>query len=175
MVTEKQNGNPLITMETSMGKIRLELFPEKAPLTVASFLQYVDSQFYQNTIFHRVIPGFMIQGGGFTEGMEQKETLPPVKNEADNGLSNNRGTLAMARTQVIDSATSQFFINLVDNDFLNHQDESVQGYGYCVFGHVIEGMEVVDQIANVPTGNVSYFQNVPEMNITILKVYRENI
>ncbi|MBO4287551.1 MAG: peptidyl-prolyl cis-trans isomerase [Kiritimatiellae bacterium] len=161
-----------IVIETSKGKIVAELDEEKAPATVANFLSYVDDKFYDGTIFHRVIDGFMIQGGGFTPEMQQKATKPPVKNEADNGLANARGTLAMARTMVVDSATCQFFINLVDNGFLNFRSKTPQGYGYCVFGRVTEGMEVVDAIAKVATGFKGMHRDVPVEPVTILSVRR---
>ena len=141
--------NPVVLLETTSGDILVELYPDKAPETVANFLKYVDDGFYNNTIFHRVIPGFMIQGGGLTARMQQKDTSAPIKNEADNGLKNDRGTIAMARTMDPHSATAQFFINLVDNDFLNFQAPSGNGWGYCVFGRVTEGMDVVDKIAKV--------------------------
>jgi peptidyl-prolyl cis-trans isomerase A (cyclophilin A) len=171
---EKFASNPQVILETSLGSITLELDPQQAPITVANFLGYVDSGFYDGTIFHRVIPGFMIQGGGFDEAMDEKKTGPSIKNEAGNGLSNRRGTIAMARTSVVDSATSQFFINSVDNFFLDHRNESTDGYGYCVFGHVIEGLEVVDRIAKVPTGNLGYFQDVPQEPVIILSARRKN-
>lgn len=171
---EKFASNPQVILETSLGSITLELDHEQAPITVANFLRYVDSGFYDGTIFHRVIPGFMIQGGGFDEAMDEKKTGAPIKNEAGNGLSNRRGTIAMARTSVVDSATSQFFINSVDNFFLDHRNESADGYGYCVFGHVIEGLEVVDRIEKVPTGNLGYFQDVPQEPVIILSARRKN-
>ncbi len=164
---------PKIVMETTLGTIRLELYPEQAPETVANFLRYVESGFYNGTIFHRVIPDFMIQGGGFTPGMQRKQTFPPINNEAANGLLNERGTIAMARTSEINSATSQFFINLVDNPHLNHRNKSAAGYGYCVFGRVTEGMDVVDRIAMVPTGQVGPFADVPREEIVILAVVKE--
>lgn len=157
-------------IETSMGTITLELDEAKAPLTVANFVQYVKDGFYDGTIFHRVIDGFMIQGGGFTKDMNQKDTREAIRNEAMNGLKNDRGTIAMARTMVVDSATSQFFINLVDNDFLNFQNPTPQGFGYAVFGKVTDGMDVVDAIGKVRTGNVGYFQNVPSETVTIRKI-----
>ena len=153
-----------------MGSVTLELDEAKAPLTVANFVQYAKEGFYDGTIFHRVIDGFMIQGGGFTKDMNQKDTREAIRNEAMNGLKNDRGTIAMARTMVVDSATSQFFINLVDNDFLNFQNPTPQGFGYAVFGKVTDGMDVVDAIAKVRTGNVGYFQNVPEETVTIRKI-----
>jgi cyclophilin family peptidyl-prolyl cis-trans isomerase len=144
--------NPIVVMDTSLGPVEMEIFVDKAPITAANFLQYVDAGFYNGTTFHRVIPTFMIQGGGFTPDMTEKPTRPPIKNEAGNGLSNDLGTLAMARTSVVDSATAQFFINVTDNPFLNHTDNSDQGYGYAVFGKVVSGMDVVNKIKIVPTG-----------------------
>ena len=158
------------TMETSMGTITLELNDEKAPETVKNFVRYAKDGHYDGTIFHRVIDGFMIQGGGFTKDMNQKETREPIRNEAMNGLKNLRGTIAMARTMVVDSATSQFFINLVDNAFLDFQNPTPQGFGYAVFGKVVDGMDVVDQIAKVKTGFSGPHQNVPEEAIVIKKV-----
>lgn len=157
--------NPHVLLNTSMGEIEIELEAEKAPISVKNFLSYVESGFYDGTVFHRVIPGFMIQGGGFTEGLDQKETGEPIKNEADNGLHNVRGTLAMARTQNVNSATSQFFINHRDNDFLDHGSRD---FGYAVFAKVVRGMDVVDQIAQVPTGNRSMMQNVPLTPVKIV-------
>ncbi|EXF44453.1 peptidyl-prolyl cis-trans isomerase A [Pseudomonas sp. BAY1663] len=157
--------NPHVLLTTSLGEIEIELEAEKAPISVENFLGYVDSGFYDDTVFHRVIPGFMIQGGGFGEGLNQKPTKAPIKNEADNGLHNVRGTLAMARTQNVNSATSQFFINHRDNDFLDH---GARDFGYAVFGKVVRGMEVVDQIAQVPTGNRSMMQNVPLTPVKII-------
>lgn len=159
-----------VTMETSVGTITLELDGEKAPETVKNFVKYAKDGFYDGTIFHRVIDGFMIQGGGFTRDMNQKATREPIRNEAMNGLRNRRGTIAMARTMVPDSATSQFFINLVDNDFLDFTAPTAQGYGYAVFGEVTDGMEVVDAIAKVKTGFAGPHQNVPEETIVIRKV-----
>ena len=157
-------------IETTMGTITLVLDAEKAPLTVANFAQYAKDGHYDGTIFHRVIDGFMIQGGGFTRDMNQKPTREPIRNEAMNGLKNKRGTIAMARTMVVDSATSQFFINLVDNDFLDFTSPTPQGFGYAVFGSVTDGMEVVDRIAKVKTGNAGPHQNVPEEAVVIKKV-----
>lgn len=157
-------------IETTMGTITLALDAEKAPLTVANFAQYAKDGHYDGTIFHRVIDGFMIQGGGFTRDMNQKPTREPIRNEAMNGLKNKRGTIAMARTMVVDSATSQFFINLVDNDFLDFASPTPQGFGYAVFGNVTDGMEVVDRIAKVKTGNAGPHQNVPEEAVVIKKV-----
>ena len=160
------------TIETSKGTITLELDGEKAPATVANFAQYAKSGFYDGTIFHRVIKNFMIQGGGFTPDMAQKRTHAPVKNEAGNGLKNTRGTIAMARTPIIDSATAQFFINTVDNAFLDHRDNSMQGFGYAVFGHVTEGMEVVDAISAVKTGRFGPMSDVPAQPIVITSIRR---
>ena len=157
-------------IDTSMGTVTLELAAEKAPVTVANFVEYVKAGFYNDTIFHRVIDGFMIQGGGFTKQMNQKPTREPIRNEAMNGLKNRRGTIAMARTSVIDSATSQFFINLVDNDFLDFTQPTASGFGYSVFGEVVDGMEVVDRIAKVRTGFAGPHQNVPETPVVIRKI-----
>jgi peptidyl-prolyl cis-trans isomerase B (cyclophilin B) len=159
-----------IKIETSKGVIVAELDSGKAPITVKNILNYVRDGFYDGTIFHRVIEGFMIQGGGFDENMETKETLPPIKNEAGNGLKNVKGTLAMARTSVVDSATAQFFINLVDNGFLDHKNESPGGFGYAVFGKVVEGMDVVENIGKVKTGNFRGFQDVPAEHVVMEKV-----
>ena len=159
-----------VTMETSMGKIELELDDAKAPKTVANFIAYAKAAHYDGTIFHRVIPNFMIQGGGFTKEMDQKKTNDPIKNEADNGLKNLRGTIAMARTMVVDSATSQFFINLVDNGFLDFRGPHPSMYGYAVFGKVTSGIDVGDKIAAVRTGNHGMHQNVPVEPVTIKKV-----
>ena len=155
---------PHVLLDTSLGEIEIELEAEKAPVSVKNFLAYVDSGFYNGTVFHRVIPGFMIQGGGFDADMKQKPTQPPIKNEADNGLHNVRGTLAMARTQAVNSANSQFFINHKDNAFLDH---GARDFGYAVFGKVVRGMEVVDQIAQVPTGSRGMQQNVPREPVLI--------
>lgn len=159
----------MVVIETSLGSITLNLFEEQAPISVANFLEYVDSGFFDDTIFHRVIPNFMVQGGGFTEDMAQKKTRAAIKNEADNGLSNRRGTLAMARTNVVDSATSQFFINLRDNAFLDHGERD---FGYAVFAEVAEGMEVVDKIAGVATGRKGMHDDVPREAVTIVSVRR---
>jgi peptidyl-prolyl cis-trans isomerase A (cyclophilin A) len=159
--------NPVVLMETSMGNVKLELFAKEAPISVKNFLDYVNRGFYDGTIYHRVIPNFMIQGGGFTADLKQKQTNPPIKNEADNGLKNRSGTIAMARTMVVDSATAQFFINVVDNVFLNHRNKTPQGYGYAVFGKVIEGMDVVKKIAVVKTVTQKGFQDVPEISVVI--------
>ena len=156
-----------VKLTTTKGDIVIELNEEKAPVTVQNFLNYVRDGFYDGTIFHRVIPNFMIQGGGFNDQMMQKNTQDPIKNEADNGLANDRGTIAMARTQDPNSATAQFFINHKDNAFLNHTKPDIQGWGYCVFGKVSEGMDVVDAIAAVTTTNRSGHSDVPEDVITI--------
>lgn len=159
-----------IRIETSEGVIVAELDAENAPITVENILSYVKDGFYDGTIFHRVIDGFMIQGGGFDDNMEMKETKPPIKNEAGNGLKNVKGTLAMARTGVVDSATAQFFINLVDNGFLDHKNETSSGYGYAVFGKVVEGMDVVERIGKVKTGDFRGFQDVPAEHVVMEKV-----
>ena len=151
----------MIKLHTNFGEIAIELDAEKAPITAANFLQYVEDGFYENTIFHRVIDGFMIQGGGFDTDMRQKQTKAPIKNEADNGLANKCYTIAMARTPNPDSASSQFFINVADNDFLNFSAPTAQGWGYCVFGKVTAGTEVVDKIRQVKTGNRNGHQDVP--------------
>jgi cyclophilin family peptidyl-prolyl cis-trans isomerase len=165
--------NPVVIMETNKGTIKIELWADKAPISAANFLRYTDAEFYDGLIFHRVIEGFMIQGGGFNEDMVQQSPFESIKNEASAELANNRGTLAMARTNVIDSATSQFFINLVDNEFLNHKDETSRGFGYAVFGEVIEGMEVVDAIATVSTERARGHQNVPKEAIKMISVRRQ--
>src|SRR4030042_1113693 len=163
-------STPMAKLETSLGVINVELYPDKAPVSVKNFLAYVKEGHYDGLIFHRVIREFMIQGGGFTKEMRERQPAhPPIRNEAGNGLRNDRGTIAMARTVVGDSATAQFFINVVNNDFLNHVDETPRGFGYAVFGKVIEGMDVVDKIRAVPTGRVSMFQDVPREAVTILK------
>lgn len=158
-----------VVMQTNMGEITIELDNENAPVSSENFRQYVENHFFDGTIFHRVIPGFMIQGGGFTADMRQKPTQAAIKNEAGNGLKNLRGTLAMARTQVVDSATCQFFINLVDNAFLDHKGQSANAFGYAVFGKVIAGMDVVDAIAKVATGNKDGHQDVPKEAVVIEK------
>jgi peptidyl-prolyl cis-trans isomerase A (cyclophilin A) len=155
-------ANPTAIIETTMGTITVELDANKAPLSVANFIDYAKSGFYAGTIFHRVIPKFMIQGGGFTAAMAHKDTKAPIKNEAGNGLKNDRGTIAMARTGVVDSATAQFYINVVNNPFLNHRDETTQGFGYAVFGKVTSGMDVVDKIAATPTT----FKMMPDVPVT---------
>ena len=158
-----------VELTTSAGTVRIELDDAKAPLTVANFLTYVNSGHYDGTIFHRVIPGFMVQGGGFTADMQQKPSNATIQNEANNGLKNNKYTLAMARTSAPHSASAQFFINGTDNDFLNFKSESSQGWGYAVFGKVVSGTEVVDQIERVATGNKGGHENVPKEAVTIVK------
>ena len=160
----------MVILSTSQGEIAIELDPDKAPVTVGNFLSYVDSGFYDGTIFHRVIDGFMIQGGGFTQDMKQKPTQAPIKNEADNGLRNEKGTIAMARTAVKDSATAQFFINLKDNEFLNHGSRD---FGYAVFGKVVRGMDVVEKIGHLRTGSAGGMQDVPLEPIVIQSAKRE--
>ncbi|RTZ65241.1 MAG: peptidyl-prolyl cis-trans isomerase [Aquificaceae bacterium] len=167
---EKMSANPIIKMETNKGNITIELYADKAPLSTENMVNYVKDAFYDGLIFHRVIPGFMIQGGGMNPDMSEKANKAPIKNEADNGLKNDRGTLAMARTNVPDSATSQFFINLKDNDFLNHTSKTPQGWGYAVFGKVTEGMDVVDEIAAVKTGNHGGHGDVPLEPVIIKKM-----
>jgi peptidyl-prolyl cis-trans isomerase B (cyclophilin B) len=165
------NPHPQINMKTSYGEIILELDREKAPLSVDNFIKYVENNLYNGTIFHRVIKNFMIQGGGYSADYIQKTTFPPIKNEADNGLKNDRGTIAMARTSDPNSATSQFFINVVDNDFLNFSSPTMQGWGYTVFGKVVEGMDVVDKIRDIPTGRGGPFpRDVPTKTALIESV-----
>lgn len=165
--------NPVVVMETNKGTVKIELWADKAPISVANFLRYTDNGFFDGLIFHRVIPGFMIQGGGYSPDLVQKSTYEEIKNEARADTPNARGTLAMARTNVVDSATSQFFINLVDNNFLNHTDETPRGFGYAVFGEVIEGMEVVDEIAGVATGpGRGGMQDVPREPVVINSLSR---
>ena len=173
LATSTLAANPQVRMQTNMGDIVLELYAEQAPKSVANFLQYVDEGFYSNTLFHRVIDDFMIQGGGFTPQFERKETRAPIVNEADNGLKNLRGTLAMARTFEPHSATAQFFINVKDNDFLDHTAKTPRGWGYTVFGKVIKGMDVVDKIKTLPTGASGPFpQDVPKSPVIILNISR---
>jgi peptidyl-prolyl cis-trans isomerase A (cyclophilin A) len=160
----------MVVFETTLGNITIKTFPDKAPISVENFLKYVDGGYFDDTIFHRVIPGFMVQGGGFTEDMAQKTTNAQIKNEADNGLSNDRGTLAMARTSDVNSATSQFFINLKDNDFLNHGSRD---FGYAVFAEVSDGMDVVEKIAEVKTGNNAGHGDVPVEPIKIISAKRK--
>lgn len=159
--------SPVVLMSTGLGEVRIEIFAGKSPITAKNFLDYVNDKFYDGLIFHRVIAGFMIQGGGFDKDMREKSAKAPIKNEAGNGVKNDTGTLAMARTNVVDSATAQFFINVKDNDFLNHKNTSAQGFGYAVFGRVIEGMEVVHKIEKVKTGNQGMHQDVPVEPVVI--------
>lgn len=169
MQTNASSTPEFVLIKTSLGDIKAKLYSQESPITVENFENYIASKSYDGTIFHRVMPGFMIQGGGFDEKGVQKETQAPIKNEAKNGVSNKRGTLAMARTTVVDSATSQFFINLVDNDFLNYKDDA--NYGYAVFGEVVEGMDVVDKIAQVKTTTKDgIYENWPEENVVIKSV-----
>jgi peptidyl-prolyl cis-trans isomerase A (cyclophilin A) len=163
-------ANPIVLIDTSMGLIEVELLQDKAPITVKNFLTYVSEKHYDGTIFHRVIDNFMIQGGGMTPDMKEKPTHDPIKNEAGNGLKNVRGSLAMARTPVVDSATAQFFINVKDNPFLDHKDDSVSKFGYAVFGKVVAGMDVVDKIKAVKTGAKAPHENVPVEPITIKSI-----
>ncbi len=164
---------PRVVLTTTLGTIEIQLFPDESPIGTENFLGYVDAQFYDGTIFHRVIPDFMIQGGGLTDNMAQKQTEAPIVNEAGNGLSNTRGTVAWARTSNIDSATSQFFINVVDNTFLDHKDDTPTGFGYAVFGEVVAGMDVVDQIVAVPTQTVGQYQDVPVTAVVITSAVRK--
>ncbi|MEK6749415.1 MAG: peptidylprolyl isomerase [Pseudomonadota bacterium] len=166
---------PTVRLQTSMGDIVLELYPDKAPLSVDNFLTYVRDGFYNGTVFHRVIANFMIQGGGFTENLTQKPARNPIKNEANNGLSNTRGTLAMARTADPHSASAQFFINTVDNNFLDYRADTTRGFGYAVFGKVVSGMDTVDKIRNTPTGGKGPFPNdVPAVSVIIKKATVES-
>lgn len=166
--------NPVVVLETNKGVITIELWADKAPISVENFLRYTDNNFFDGLVFHRVIPGFMVQGGGFSPDLVQKSTYDPIKNEASAAVPNSRGTLAMARTNVVDSATSQFFINHADNAFLNHTDETPRGFGYAVFGEVIEGMDVVDEIAAVATGpGKGGHQNVPTEPVIIISAKRQ--
>ena len=166
-------AGPKVLMKTSLGNVTLDLDAAKAPVSVKNFLAYVESGAYNGTIFHRVIDGFMIQGGGFNAYRQRRPTQAPIKNEAGNGLKNLRGTIALARTSVVDSATNQFFINLKDNDFLDHKGEDARAFGYAVFGRVVDGMDVVDRIAKVPTRHVNAaFENLPVTPVTILALER---
>jgi peptidyl-prolyl cis-trans isomerase A (cyclophilin A) len=167
---QEKGGNPMVLVKTSMGSFKIELFEKEAPVTVKNFLNYVDKKFYDGTIFHRVMPGFVIQGGGFDKNMVQKSTLTPIQNEAKNGLKNLRGTLSMARTNDINSATSQFFVNLKNNAALDHVSDAQ--YGYAVFGKVVQGMDVIDKIAGVATGNKGPHQNVPVKPVIIESMTR---
>jgi cyclophilin family peptidyl-prolyl cis-trans isomerase len=169
---DKPGDNPKVVLDTSIGKIVIELYLHKAPETVVNFLGYVDAKFYDGTIFHRVIPNFMIQGGGFTADMKRKPGKAPIQNEADKGLKNERGTIAMARTGDPHSATAQFFINTVNNDFLNHKNKTQQGWGYAAFGRVIHGMDVVDAISAVKTTRYQQYRDVPAEAVVILSAKR---
>ncbi len=169
-VAAVEGGNPMVLMKTSQGDIVIELDAAKAPATTANFLAYVNDKFYDGTVFHRVIPDFMIQGGGFDKDMNQKTTKAPIKNEAGNGLKNVNGTIAMARTQDPNSATAQFFINTKDNAFLDHTDDTIKGYGYAVFGKVVKGMDVVEKIEQVQTTTRPPYQNVPVTPVVIESV-----
>ncbi|HKQ29835.1 MAG TPA: peptidylprolyl isomerase [Burkholderiales bacterium] len=164
--------NPRVRLTTSLGAIEIELYADKAPASAKNFLEYVDAGFYNGTVFHRVIPAFMIQGGGFEPGLKQKQARASIQNEADNGLTNVTGTLAMARTPDPHSASAQFFINTKDNDFLNHQSKTPQGWGYAVFGKVTKGMDVVKKIEAVPTRNAGGHGNVPVNDVVIQKAER---
>jgi cyclophilin family peptidyl-prolyl cis-trans isomerase len=168
--TQPAGKNPVVVLDTSMGQIKVELFADKAPITVQNFLGYVDDKFYDGTIFHRVIDGFMVQGGGFEPGLKEKKTKLPIKNEAGNGLSNARGTIAMARTDKPDSATAQFYINVVDNGY--RLDRTPRNAGYCVFGKVIDGLDVVDKIKEVRTGEQNGFEDVPVQDVIIKSIRR---
>ncbi|MGB0847995.1 MAG: peptidylprolyl isomerase [Thiolinea sp.] len=170
MSQESSAGNPKVLIETSKGNITIELDAKNAPVTTENFMAYVKDGFYDGTIFHRVIPGFMVQGGGMNPDMSEKQTKAPIQNEANNGLANDRGTLAMARTNAPHSASSQFFINVSDNTFLNFKSESAQGWGYAVFGKVTEGMDIVDAIVGVKTGNHGMHQDVPVEPVVMNKV-----
>ena len=169
---DTKEGNPMVYVKTTMGNFTVELYEKEAPITVENFLGYVDKKFYEGTIFHRVINGFMIQGGGFTKEMSQKPTGAPIKNEATNGLKNKTYTLAMARTGVIDSATCQFFINVADNTPLDHKGKNQAGFGYCVFGKVIEGMDVIDKIKVVKTTTKGRYADVPVKPVIIKSISR---
>ena len=171
---QNKKGNPVVVLETSKGNIEVELNEAKAPVSTKNFLDYVDSHFFDGLIFHRVIDNFMIQGGGFTTDMSQKTGKAPIENEAGNGLTNDKYTIAMARTSVVNSATSQFFINTKDNAFLNHKDNTPQGFGYAVFGKVVKGMDVVDAIGKTKTGTKNGFNDVPLETISIVKAYRKD-
>jgi cyclophilin family peptidyl-prolyl cis-trans isomerase len=172
VAAEAKKMNPQVRLTTSAGVIEIELDAAKAPVTVKNFLEYVDAGHYNGVIFHRVIPNFMIQGGGFAPGMKEKPTRAPIQNEADNGLKNLAGTIAMARTSEPHSASAQFFINAKDNDFLNHRGKTAQGWGYAVFGKVTQGMDVVKQIEKTPTGNKGGHGDVPVTDVVITKVER---
>lgn len=169
-MTKNKEENPIVLIKTNLGHIKLELYAKNAPLTVDNFLKYVEDGHYNHTIFHRVIDGFMVQGGGYMQDLKQKETRNSIKNEASNGLSNLRGTIAMARTQDVDSATAQFYINVSDNLFLDHRGKSPQEFGYCVFGKVVDGMDVVDEIKSAETQSKGPYKDLPIKPIEILGV-----
>ena len=169
-VEAEAQDNPVVVIETSLGTLTAELDRANAPISVENFLAYVEAGHYAGTVFHRVIKGFMVQGGGFTADMEQKPTRDPITNEATNGLTNDRGTLAMARTNVVDSATTQFFINTVDNPALNNSGTAANTYGYAVFGRITDGLDIVDQIENVATGSRGPFSNVPNTSVEIVSI-----
>ncbi len=166
-------AEPLIIMETSKGTITIELYDDRAPVSCENFRKYVQDGFYDGLIFHRVIPGFMIQGGGFEPGMKKRKTRKPIFNEADNGLKNRRGTLSMARTASVNSATGQFFLNVNDNRSLDHRGMTQSGYGYAVFGRVVEGMDVADAIVSVPRGQRGMYGDVPDEDVLIIKAYEK--
>jgi peptidyl-prolyl cis-trans isomerase B (cyclophilin B) len=170
---QNKKVNPVVVLETNKGIIEVELNEAKAPISTQNFLYYVDNKFYDGLIFHRVISNFMIQGGGFTPDMSQKQGKPPIENEAGNGLTNDKYTIAMARTSDVNSATSQFFINTKDNGFLNHKDNTAQGFGYAVFGKVVKGMDIVDAIDKTKTGEKNGFKDVPMEPVSIVKAYRK--
>ena len=172
-VNAEMATNTIITVKTSLGDIKLELFNDKAPITAENFEKYIKSNYFTNSIFHRVIKDFMVQGGGFTPEMEEKETMSPIKNEANNKISNERGTIAMARTNDPHSASAQFLINLKDNTFLDFKSETTQGWGYCVFGKITEGIEVIDEIAMVDTGSYGPHQDVPKDPVIIKEIIIE--
>ena len=172
VIETSTSSRPVVIIETSMGVIKAELWADTAPLTVKNFLDYADAKHFDGLIFHRVMKGFMIQGGGFDPAMKEKATRDQIRNEAGIDKKNDRGTLAMARTPVVDSATSQFFINLADNEFLNHRDKTPRGFGYCAFGKVIEGMDVVDKIGAVSVGNAAGHENVPTTPVLIKSIRR---
>lgn len=169
---KKEESNPVVVMETSEGTVKIELWADKAPITVKNFLRYVDDKFFDGTIFHRVISDFMIQGGGYTPDMKEKKTRDSIKNEASPELKNNRGTVAMARTNLVNSATAQFFINVEDNEFLNQKNKTPAGFGYAVFGQVIEGMDVVDQIKSIKTTTFGQHQDFPSKSVMIKSISR---
>ena len=173
MTSLTQAAEPLVVMETSMGVITIELFDDRAPVSCENFRKYVRDGFYDGLIFHRVIPGFMIQGGGFEPGMKKRKTRKPIFNEADNGLKNRRGTLSMARTASVNSATAQFFLNVNDNRSLDHRGMTQSGYGYAVFGKVVDGMDIADAIVSVPRGQRGMYGDVPNEDVLIIKAYEK--